>query len=104
MIDVLHFFQWIKKLIKKFDLTDCKQYRDFIHIDNRKGIHKVMISKKILKIHFKCSHQKKHSLRKIVEFIMLIMLNASIKDKNPVIFLSIDGKIKYSSKNYNKLN
>ena len=82
------------KMNKEFDLTDCKQYRDFIHIDDLVSIiHKVMISKKILNnIILNVGTSKKTQLRKIVEFI----INYVGKGK------PLYGKIKYSSKNYNK--
>lgn len=83
------------KLNKEFNLTNCLQYRDFIHIDDLVVIiYKVMIKKKSLKnIILNVGTSKKIQLKKIVKFIVKYI------GKGKPNF----GKIKYSSPNYNKI-
>jgi nucleoside-diphosphate-sugar epimerase len=81
------------KLNKKYDLTDCKQHRDFIHIDDLiKIIYLVTFNKKNLdNIILNVGTSKKIKLKKIVEFITKFTGGG-----DPQF-----GKLKYNSKNYN---
>lgn len=80
---------------KKFELTNCNQVRDFIHIDDlTKIIFKVMINKKVLKNNIlNVGTSKGIKLKEIVNFIV-----TQSGGGTPLF-----GKIKIQNKSYSKI-
>lgn len=82
------------KLNKSYDLTDCLQYRDFIHIEDLVNvIYLVLFNKKNLdNIILNVGTSQRVQLKKLVKFVT--KLTGGGKPNY--------GKIKYNSTNYNK--